>query len=548
MRRNWAAVVVGALAGCLPEGGPGVGRQVVADRDLADVAFSRERSDGPGGYLLYTRANPAGDTSRDLYLAPRDGSPGRLRAVAVPPQVRSSYFWDDQGHLYLHRDVQRPQPASSQPPGSNWDLTTLDPLTSDPRSLGRSRLERISPARARLLVQRPDGSAVVRELSDGSERPVGDALRQSMFIGEDLYAIDGTDLVRLRAGGEGREVLLDEVSAFRPASDGTLVVRRPVLGGPREALASLGPQGTATPLVEASLIGDPFLSPDGRKLGWMSGSWPPQQLTDPLTVTVLDLDSRTPLTFTVPATVVTGGRTATDGHELPVPSVDVAFRPGTDEGWFSLSGKLFILGAAVALERPVSTGLRIGPARSGERVSDDRPAAGRRTRSSLFTADGRRWIFEGDDGRFHLGNAARPLSDDGIAVSTMGQAEDLLELDPGRRLAVWLSPGPDRTDLYVLDVAADQLRFLATDVGATLFGAHRVLAIARKVGDRRATGDLVLVDLDTGAETLLSHNVSEFAVPACSGCDATAPGAAFAYIVQARVPWLYEGLWTGELP
>jgi hypothetical protein len=58
----------------------------------------------------------------------------------------------------------------------------------------------------------------------------------------------------------------------------------------------------------------------------------------------------------------------------------------------------------------------------------------------------------------------------------------------------------------------------------------------------------VLIDLDTGAETLLAQNVSEFALPTCAGCDPTAPGTPFAYVVQARVPWRYEGLWTGELP
>src|SRR5947207_3290513 len=233
MRCSGVAVVFwAALGGCLPEGGPGVGRQVVAERGLADVAFSREVRGGPGAYLLFTRAGAIADSGdaldRDLYLVAREGGETRLRAERLPPQVRSLYFWDDGGHLYLHRDIQR-QPAAG--PGMSaavsWELLGLDPLAGGEVSLGRARLERMSPSRTRLFYQRPDGAGFVRTLGDGAERPVGPAVRQSMFIDEDLYFVDDGGLGRLAAGGDTPQPLLPEVSAFRPVttSRGDLVVR-----------------------------------------------------------------------------------------------------------------------------------------------------------------------------------------------------------------------------------------------------------------------------------------------------------------------------------
>jgi hypothetical protein len=558
MRSREAAIVACALAGCLPEGGPGAGRQVVAGRGLADVSFSRERGDGPGGFLLFTRASAGEDAAanRDLYLIGRDGGPARLRAERLPESVRGSYFWDGGGRLYLHRDLQRGSPPTPDQPGVvNWELVSVDPVEGDQVSLGRSRLERMSPSRERLFYQRPDGSGRLRGLIDRSERPVGAAIRQSLFVGEDLYLIDDRSLVRLPAAAEATQVLLDEVTAFRPVatSEGDLVVRRPVAGSTDEGLALVrltGDAALASSITQARLVGDPSVSLDGHWLAWVSGpirvaGW------DAFWLSLRDLVSGRESRSGFVAESVRLPPGTDIGEEPAPPRVDIAHRPGVGQAWFTVSFRLFVVGAGAGVEvfsgNPGAT--RIGPSRAGERLGDDQPAAGRRPRSSLFTGDGRRWIFDGADARIHLGDADDPQSTAGVAVSTIAAGNDLLELEQGRRLAVWLEPGDGRADLYVLDLPEDQLRFLAQDVGATLFGAHRVLAIARKVGDRRATGDLVLVDLDSGAEVLLAHNVSEFAVPAaCSGCDPTAPGTPFAYVVQARVPWPYEGLWTGELP
>jgi hypothetical protein len=559
MCRSAALVVLSVLlVACLPEGGPGIGRQVVAERGLADVSFTRELSGEPGAFLIFTRAAAAvfpGDSPdallRDLFVVSRDGGEVHLRAERLPSQVRGTYFWDARGRLYLHRNVTR-MPAAERglPALVSWELLSLDPLADDTVSLGGVRGERISPSRARLYCQRTDGTSSVRDLTDGTERPVATMVRQSLFIGEDLYYVDDSHLGRLTASADTPEMLLPGVLAVRPVTtpEGDLVVRRPTADSKDEALAlvRLTPDGAlATELARASLIGDPFVSPEGGRVAWVSARPSNPNLVD---LNVRDLVTGAGHREAVTAPAVTMPPPGTTRPAAP--QVDVSFRPGNQEVWFSLDLKLFVLQprAVLSVDRPVNTVIRIGPDRSGDRLADDQPSFTRRSRASLFTSDGRRWVFQGADARHHLGNADDPGTDGGIAVSTIGGASDLLELEPGRRLAVWLSPGNDRVDLYLLDLERDQLRFLAADVGSTLFGQRRVLAIVRKVGDRRATGDLVLLDLTTGAETLLAQNVSEFAVPPCPGCDPTAPGAPFAYLVQARVPWRYEGLWTGELP
>src|SRR4051794_9063290 len=182
MCRSAALVVLSVqLVACLPEGGPGVGRQVVAERGLADISFTRERPGEPGAFLLFSRATatvlPTDSPDallRDLFVVSRDGGEARLRAERLPSQVRSTYFWDRRGRLYLHRNITR-QPAAERglPALVSWELLSIDPLADDTISLGGVRAERLSPSRARLYCQRTDGTGSVRDLTDGSERPVG---------------------------------------------------------------------------------------------------------------------------------------------------------------------------------------------------------------------------------------------------------------------------------------------------------------------------------------------------------------------------------------
>jgi hypothetical protein len=558
MRWSRAAIVLWALpAGCLAEGGPGVGRQVLAERGVADVAFAPA---APGAFaprVLFTRSATAVETTetaaqqaRDLYLlAPDDGEP-RLAASGLAPQVRSTFFWDARGRLYLHRDIHREPLGGAGVDLVHWDLLRVDLDGGAPVSLGRVRAERLSPGRMRLHLATLDGPGLVLRIADDVQLACGSAVRQTRFEGEELFFADREGLSRLPADAEAPQLLVPRATAFRPinAPLADLLARRPTADGKdvELVLVQLGPSGaTLRPLVQRPIVGDPFVSPDRARLAWLERT----SLPDQLILQVTSLGNGPAATAPVSERPASAPDPSAALPSSPPPSIDISFRPQTEEVWAFVEERLFVLrpqGLTTA-ERVVHTFTRIGPGRAGDRLADDLPARGR-PRGSLFTADGKRWIFYGTDDRQRLGNPD-DLSDQGIAVSTVSSTGNLLELDPGRRLAVFLSPGVDRSDLYLLDLDGGGLRLLAQDVGTTLFGKQRVLAIARKLGDRRATGDLVLVELDSGAEIVLARNVSEFAVPpACEGCDPTAPGTPLAYVVQARVPWRYEGLWMGQLP
>jgi hypothetical protein len=65
-------------------------------------------------------------------------------------------------------------------------------------------------------------------------------------------------------------------------------------------------------------------------------------------------------------------------------------------------------------------------------------------------------------------------------------------------------------------------------------------------------GKLVLATTDgevPGPVQLLAENVTQFALASgCSGCDPLQAGTRLAYLVHARVPWKYDGLWMADLP
>ena len=132
--------------------------------------------------------------------------------------------------------------------------------------------------------------------------------------------------------------------------------------------------------------------------------------------------------------------------------------------------------------------------------------------------------------------------------------DDLIELGAGAAIAFEVRPlGGGRRDLYLAEPPWDGRRLLVRDVARVIFGAGRALALVRKIGGRgergAGAGDMVLVDLASGAETLLARNVVDMALPRpCAGCDPLAAGAPVLYSVQARVPYRFDGLWLGTLP
>src|SRR6185369_10337134 len=127
--------------------------------------------------------------------------------------------------------------------------------------------------------------------------------------------------------------------------------------------------------------------------------------------------------------------------------------------------------------------------------------------------------------------------------------DSLRETGDGRWLVVHSAPTADRQDLTVVDLAAGTLRPLAEHLGPSAADGTRAVAIVGKLNQWWAPGTLVSYDLHSGASVELAHGVTQLALaPPCPTCAATAPGAHLLYVVQARVPWRWDGLWRATLP
>lgn len=378
------------------------------------------------------------------------------------------------------------------------------------------------------------------------------------FLDEHLAFIDDAGLGWLSSDDPAPRRLLPRVTTYRiarlPDGHRVLLALRPTLANPKHReLVVLDPRDPMMEprlLASGPLLGDPFLAPAGDRVAFVVAG----DSARAYEVRVLDLLGKqlVQVGFTFPqdpAPDSEGRRFVTRTHEPPV---DISFRPRSDELWCFIDQRQVIAspGGFRLVLRASYTTSRLGGVPIPEAVVDPDEPRRRVPRGGLFTSDGKRWVFRSLGGQLRLGNADDPDSEAGVELSGPNRAGGAVQLDGPDRFAVLSAPGDDRVDLQLLDLAQGETpRFLARDVATWSLGRERVLAIARKLGDRRATGDLVLVDLVSGGETLLAHNVAEVALARpCDACDPTGPGQPFAYAVQTRVPYRTEGLWQSALP
>jgi hypothetical protein len=309
--------------------------------------------------------------------------------------------------------------------------------------------------------------------------------------------------------------------------------------------------GTGRLLARTGVSGELFVAPDGRRV--VISEITAARLVRLRLIGLEDGQERS-VDLAIPPPVGRNGTVV----ELP-PSTSLAFRPRSAEVWYFINRRLYVIDDVVTfVDRPVE------PLRRIEKLgASPNPSAGLRApplraeRSSIFTADGARWLFDGSDDMTRLGNADRPADDEGLVLAghVFYDEGDIIELSPGGKIAFedgW--PGRrGRRDLYLAEPPWQSRRLLANDVAEVRFGADRALAVVRPIGaparERRfGVGDLVLLDLASGAETLLARNVVSAALRPCAGCDLTSPGTTLSYAVQARVPHRFDGLWLGALP
>lgn len=565
-------IAVALAAGCLPEAGAPAGTRVAGVRGASGLTFSREPG-GQAAHLLYTLAAGAADPDagalsdsppRDLWAVPRAGGEPRLLLREISD---ATLLWDQRGRA-LAQHALRPgePPASGQQRFSSAELTRLDLAAGTATPMGRVRVARLSPGRTRVYHEAPDGRAFLRTLDDDREHALGTGLREVRFVGEDLHYLVGPRLLRLGDGDEGPRVLLEGVRSWRPLPGGTsLLVVRPGEAIGTSVLALWRPASAVKPLpsetrpleahaqpdllAKGPLIGHPFVSADGARLAWMERSPADSQQ---VVLRFLDLKGRREraVTLALPP------RPRRDGDTSDETLVEIAFRPGADEVWCIVNQQLVILRAdSGEVLRPPGvayTWLRMAGANDGPPATLEAEDRGSRVPGgSLFTGDGRWWLFMGPDEGVRIGDARDPGGPRSLLLGHWRRiSRQPRELRPGR-LAVFLEPGGgERRDLHIVDLERLESRLVARDLTRVTFGARRLLAITRPIGgDGFAPGALVLVDHETAEEIPLAHNVTEFVLPPLgAGSDPTEPGVLVGFAVHARLPFRYDGLWTAVLP
>jgi hypothetical protein len=178
---------------------------------------------------------------------------------------------------------------------------------------------------------------------------------------------------------------------------------------------------------------------------------------------------------------------------------------------------------------------------------------------SMFTRDGRHW----------LSSQARTVGSDGITVAFFASSVDdasrapvqlnpwgeelasLWEMANGRLLvgASALRVG-ERQDIFSVDPDTGSSKLVASGGHLVALGQRRALALLNWQLSS-STGDLTLIDLDTGAKTLLAENVYDLAVDTASSevaSDTLAPNTRIAFLVRNRLASPYDGLWVARLP
>jgi hypothetical protein len=530
-RRRLGLLAALAAAGCLPAGDPPQGQHLLKGRDNAFVRFQPV---GPGepARLLTLRdstdyTGPVVFQKTALYdLTAPDPATGNAQQRLLLDGVLASddgcygcgYAYDARGRLLL------PQQGSDPFLGLTVHLVRVDPEKDERTDLGDVSKASLSTDRTLLLITTQDtGSsettvlARVRDLDD-RETSLPPAVAAEM-VGNDVYFVSKDQkLYRVRgtALAAEPELVADQVGNFFFLETGRgplLVLARPA---PKDAFVTthaLFEPATSQVLpvpgeTEAVQFAQPFPSPDGRFLFFSlydgrSG----------LRVSVLDRD--------------TGMARAQETANL----FTSHWRPGHDEIWLQ-----------------TSTGvLRWKDGGELEPLPDIRIAeAAVRPNFSIFTPDGRSFISAGNP--YGLGSADDPTAEP-LAIGSKGtRVASYWPLPDGRGIAEVYTTFQMHADLVLVDPVARSTKTLGTGGWVIAVGARHALAYVDWVKST-SSGTLTLIDLDTGALTVLGENVHSVALEAHPAkLDRLPPGARVAFLVRHRIASPYDGVWMTTLP
>ncbi len=556
-----------ALAGCLPLGERPAGRQLVKERGLSGVFLSPAEREGVPSHILVTGPVTVPDLPAayhapglaDVFLITEQAAPMEglgavtpvIQGAAIPEAAptRFTFATDAWGRVL----VERASPTTDLPsedPFELWrhDLATgagerLAPVnltqrtleSSDPRLGWRSFL--VSPGRTQVFVADSGSGWLFGPTTARHFWLANDAT----FLGEDFYCagLPGladesewtkTVVFRVRPDADP-EVLLD--------STGQLGIRPVVVEGfaPRLVVMLYTEEGSAPFALLDTDTREPAGLPAAKGPGIFVSASPDGH-------------------FLLFRNVVSGRLFlydwTQDGYVIldelaggKAPRAVTEWRPGTTELWFRTTPDGF---GTWRPDRGLVPTFAIEPAAL-------LVAPGR---SSWFTPDGRGWFARqpsaaGERAAIDLGVADVPaapgprLNPEGTEIGRVFGTHD------GKLLVETWARHALRNDIHLVDPATGTTRTLASAGHLVAVGHDRVLALVSwQVA--HASGELVLVELGSGARTVLGRDVYAVDVDrgrsaqVVAGADPLAPGTRIAFLSRHRLESRDDGLWLAELP
>jgi hypothetical protein len=549
-----ATIVVAAVASCSAGApGPPLGQQLVAGRDVGNVFFWTDRT------LGFTRAaaDPAVGGPQDLWVSSLDPPAPELALAGVDWPRGPSFQYragellvtgDGRSRLYdVGRRLSANLATDFTPPAGGGDVLLFDGVPMRPFTLLRS-----------------DGGAVVTNLRGTSDTvifgrppdlkafaiPDDGHVGAAAFVGSDLALL-------LMATGDGKQMVGIHRLDVESGALTTLVAPAPAenfVGITGFCEATSGPSCGYFRSFGCALDQPPC--PDGS---------PPSCL---VVYTMLDpAGSGATVTFShdvnrgvtrglvgrnhdhmdynVQSHLLVWGSTfeRTTNHTSTCADVSTRqcpFSPGDVLVWRP-DGEAFaawdIAGSFTIVTRtPFSC-----------QVVPPHTNVGVRQLSWSPHGDRLMWISDAADGSGETLWAAGPVGESPAALASGGFLRKWLSPD-GLRVFLWRASSLEMgstASLSWMDLTAVTRgeNILSTNYNEGVFGNRRIL-ITDHWNTQDSTGELVLVDPETGARTSLARAVSEFSV----GGDVDAAATNLVYAVRNRAASPRDGLWLATLP
>jgi hypothetical protein len=542
------AMVMTMAAGCLPRGQAPAGEHLLAGRAPLGLQFLRGRTTSPPLWLLIWQDRDDRQGA-DLFVAEvtGTGATGAPRRIAERIDAAGSAACQDFnrracGFALDDRDRTLLRPWLAVPPGdlpSNREprpVLRVNLATGETEDLGLalgSEVLRSSSSNRFLLVESADRIRVAE--SDGRTTTLEHATSPA-FVGDNLFYMVPPD-PSLAPGGRGLAQvlwLLPTEGPARPIRESVQAfAERSIAGAPVILITYRRPGDTdlawsvldpvtlvETPLpVPAGPGARNFLdfSPDGRRFVFATHT-----SRDAPIVTFVDRESQASETVEIPSSASV--------------RPNVVWRPGRDEAW--------ITGDSLLVWRP---GGPVTPVMRTPLEYERRP----RDTPSLFTEDGAHWFSVERDPSSALQSVYLGPADDPEAtrmrLTPAGTGSIRHWALPDGRLVVeaWTTDVM-RSDLYVVDPRAGTQRAVGSGGSVVAAGHSRLLAQLHWLKSG-GSGDLTLIDVDTGAPELLAENVYGFALEP-SGPDRLAGGVHVAFAVHSRLASPFDGVWVAALP